>query len=647
MKNHVSPLIPLACGVLLAGCATPQIPHSSLHISAPAPVGGSIPEPVQQSIALPAPKPASKVETYSVTVHKVPVQSVLFALARDAGLNVDIHPSIDGTVTLNALDQTLPQLLSRIARQVDMRYEIEGNNLTILPDTPYWRSYKVDYVNIARSTSSSVNIATQISTTGGGGSSNGGSTVLSSGGTGSNSGPVLSLNSSTPGSASGNNNSTTAVNNRSDNNFWYTLEKNIRDMLRPSNLYDKQVNPLGAFQDQTAGGNTGLVLPAPAATAPAGGAFGQPAQAYAQPAAPFDANSFAQPGAAGAAPAARQNPRTEASVIVNIEGGLIAVRATSRQHEKIQEFLDTVLGAAKRQVLIEATVVEVRLGDQYQQGINWQSLGRGGLKTTQGQVGTAALSSDVNPGTSPGIFVLNYTNPTSRLGNIAATIQLLESFGKVKVLSSPKISVLNNQTALLKVVDNNVFFSIKVTPAVISSSGTITTPATYESHLETVPVGFVMSVTPQISESDVVTLNVRPTITRIVGYEQDPNPSLAEAKVVSKVPVIQAREMESVMTVPSGQTAMMGGLMQDSVDNTKDAVPGLGSIPLLGNLFSYRNENATKTELVIFMRPIVVKAPSLDGDFKDYRYLLPGQTPGKEEPYQERYGATNHKANGL
>jgi len=644
MKNHVSPLIPLACGALLAGCAAPSIPPSPLHIAAPAPVAGSIPEPVQQSIALPAPKPANKVETYSVTVHKVPVQSVLFALARDAGLNVDIHPSIDGTVTLNALDQTLPQLLNRIAKQVDMRYELDGNNLVILPDTPFWRSYKVDYVNIARSTISSVNIATQISTTGGGSSNS--NAVVSSAGSGTGGSPVVNLNSSAPGGAGGNNNSTTAVNNRSDNNFWYTLEKNIRDMLRPSNLYDKQMNPLGAFQEQTAGGNTGLLLPATApATTPAPGAFGQPAQTYAQPTAPFDANSFGQPGAA-ATPGARATPRSESSVIVNIEGGLIAVKATARQQEKIQEFLDTVLGAAKRQVLIEATVVEVRLGDQYQQGINWQSLGRGGLKLTQGQVGTT-LPTGVTPGASPGIFVLNYANPTSRLGNIATTIQLLESFGKVKVLSSPKISVLNNQTALLKVVDNNVFFSIKVTPAVISSTGTITTPATYESHLETVPVGFVMSVTPQISDSDVVTLNVRPTITRIVGYEQDPNPSLADAKVISKVPVIQAREMESVMTVPSGQTAMMGGLMQDSVDNTKDGVPGLSSIPLLGNLFSYRNENATKTELVIFMRPIVVKDPSLSGDFKDYQYLLPGQTPGKEDPYKENYGATNNKANGL
>jgi len=185
--------------------------------------------------------------------------------------------------------------------------------------------------------------------------------------------------------------------------------------------------------------------------------------------------------------------------------------------------------------------------------------------------------------------------------------------------------VLNNQTALLKVVDNNVFFSIKVTPAVLGTNGTPTSPATYESKLETVPVGFVMSVTPQISESDEVTLNVRPTITRIVGYVQDPNPALGT--VVSKVPVIQARELESLMKVSSGQIAVMGGLMQDSVDNAKDGIPGLSSVPVLGNLFSYRNENNTKTELVIFMRPVVVKDASVNGDYKDYRYMLPGSVP--------------------
>jgi MSHA biogenesis protein MshL len=570
------------CCALLAGCAARPLPGSPGHITEAPRAPGAIPDPVQRSAALAPPSAAPKAETYSVSVHKVPVQSLLFALARDAGMNIDIHPGIEGTVTLNALDQTLPQLLARIARHVDMRYEIVGKTLVVQPDTPVWRNYKIDYVNIARSTNSSVNIATQISTTGGG--------------------PAGAAN---PQGNNGNNNSTTSVANRSDNNFWYSLEKNIRDMLRESTLADSRTDPLA----QTSAPAAAPVQPAPQ---PGGALAGQ---------------AESMPAPVATPPAVKQaNKGSASSVIVNVEGGLIAVRATARQHEKIREFLDIVQTSAKRQVLIEATIIEVRLSEQYQQGINWSRL-HGGLSLSQQQVGAATLPSGVAPGTSPGVFVLNYLNPTSRLGNLAATVQLLESFGKVKVLSSPKISVLNNQTALLKVVDNNVFFTIKVTPAVIGPNGSVTTPATYESRLETVPVGFVMSVTPQISEADEVTLNVRPTITRIVGYVQDPNPALAAGNVVSKVPVIQARELESVMKVNSGQVAVMGGLMQDSVDNARDAVPGLSRIPVIGNLFSYRNESSSKTELVIFMRPVVVRDAGINGDYKDYRYLLPERTP--------------------
>ena len=623
--------VTLACSAMLAGCAAHQTPLSPGHINAPPRPAGAIPEPVQQSSALAAPLPAPKVETYSVTVHKVPVQSLLFALARDAGMNIDIHPQIEGSVTLNALNQTLPQLLARIGKQVDMRYEIDGKNLTVLPDAPVWRNYKVDYVNMARSTNSSVNIATQISTAGGGSNNT--------------SNPVGATQAS---GGNGNNNSTTLVVNRSENNFWYSLEKNIRDLLRETTLNDVQVDPLAQLNQQLTSvpGQQGQQGQQGQPQNQAGNfpAAGQTGQYGAQP--PMQNGGQYAPAPGQQVPGQNANPGqpldangmpllklankgSPSSVVVNVEGGLIAVRATGRQHEKIAEFLDAVVHSAKRQVLIEATIIEVRLSNEYQQGINWSRL-TGSLQLRQGQVGTAVLPSGVTPNATPGIFLLNYLKDS-----FSTTIQLLESFGKVKVLSSPKISVLNNQTAMLKVVDNNVFFTIKVTPAVISSTGTITTPATYESKLETVPVGFVMSVTPQISDSDEVTLNVRPTITRIVGYVQDPNPALATANVQSRVPVIQARELESIMKVGNGQIAVMGGLMQDSIDNAKDGVPGLSSLPLVGNLFTYRNEASSKTELVIFMRPVVVKDASIDGDYRDYRYLLPGQAPLNSQPYTD------------
>lgn len=616
----------LACG-LLSGCVTTTMPGSMAHVTEAKRVTGTIPE-LAQAAPLPAPKAAPQVQTYSVSVTGVPVQSVLFALARDAGMNVDIHPGIEGMVTLNAIDQTLPQLLQRISRQVDMRYRIDNGTLIVERDTPEWRNYKIDYVNMARSTTSAINIATQISTTGGGPQQSYSSQP-------SGQGSTIQQPSQSGTTGSGNNNSTTEVVNRSENNFWANLERNVRDMLRDSTLGD----PLTAINARVPQAQAGAAPGAGGAQGGASSQAGQYAQQQAgtfQPAAPPlqttpPENVIAAFG--GGAGAAGTRERVMSSVIINPESGLMAVRATGRQHEKIQEFLDIVLSSARRQVLIEATVIEVKLSDDYQQGINWTRIGGNGLNLTQGRIGT--LPSGVAVGSTPGIFTLNYLNPDSVLGNISAAVQLLESFGKVKVLSSPKISVLNNQTAMLKVVDNNVFFTIKVTPAVIGTNGVIATPATYESRLETVPVGFVMSVTPQIADTDEVTLNVRPTITRIVGFEQDPNPALAAENVVSRVPVIQAREVESVLKVFSGDIAMLGGLMQDSADNTRDGIPLVSRVPLLGNLFTYRNETSSKTELVIFIRPVVVKSASVNGDYRNYRYLLPGEERINQNPYSE------------
>src|SRR2546423_14523837 len=122
---------------LLAGCGHAPPKPAQAHIrSDGARADAQIPPPVQISPVLPKPKPSARPETYSVVVNNVRIQELLFALARDARINVDIHPDVIGTVTLNAIDQTLPQLLTRIARQVDMRYEIHGDNLVVMRDSP-------------------------------------------------------------------------------------------------------------------------------------------------------------------------------------------------------------------------------------------------------------------------------------------------------------------------------------------------------------------------------------------------------------------------------------------------------------------------------------------------------------------------------
>jgi general secretion pathway protein D len=219
------------------------------------------------------------------------------------------------------------------------------------------------------------------------------------------------------------------------------------------------------------------------------------------------------------------------------------------------------------------------------------------------------------------MFILDYANPTSKIGALAAQVSLLESFGKVKVLSSPKLSVMNNQTAILRVVDNLVYFTVKAD----TTTNQNTSVTTYSTTANTVPIGFTMSVTPQINAGDTVLLNLRPSISHLLGYVNDPNPDLAKANVISKIPQTQTREMESVLKIENNQTAVMGGLMQDSVNNLTDEVPFIARIPLLGYLFQQRRDQTEKTELVIFLRPVVIKSASIDADFSEFRNNLPDQ----------------------
>ena len=179
--------------------------------------------------------------------------------------------------------------------------------------------------------------------------------------------------------------------------------------------------------------------------------------------------------------------------------------------------------------------------------------------------------------------------------------------------------VLNNQTAMLKVVDNRVYFTIKA-DTVTNNNVAVTTFTTTQN---VVPIGFIMNVTPQISEGDMVTINVRPTVTRIIDTVNDPNPALAAAKVTSPIPVTQTREMESVLKVASGQTAILGGLMIDRFEGRRDGLPVASRIPLFGDLVSKRNDVTEKTELVIFIRPYVIRNASVEEDLASFRRYLP------------------------
>ena len=506
-------ILSLVILLTLAGCSTTFPAKDERmkpvgHINEPIPqvVDQTIPPVVDSAPIVTPPKPAKKLQTFTVVATDLPARDLLFALARDARLNLDIDPAIEGKVSINAIDQTLPQILKRIARQVKLRYTLDGPNLIVERDLPFTRVYRIDYLNMARKTASDVSVNTQIASPG-----------------------------STEGGGGGSNSSTT-VSNTAVNEFWKSLEANLAGMAE-------------------------------------GG-----------------------------------------SVVSHRETGTIMVTATESAHRSIQSFLDQVMANARKQVLIEATVVEVTLNDEFQAGVDWARLAQGNGWSFQQSVLAGNL------GAAP-FLAATYKHSNSER-DISASIRALDQFGDVSVMSSPKIMALNNQTSVLKVVDNRVYFTTEVEEKEATDNSAAKT--TYTTTIHTVPVGFVMNVTPYITETDEVILNIRPTLSRILQFVDTPNPALAAFGIANKVPEIQVREMESVLRVANGSTAVIGGLMQDTTDESQQGIPGLQEVDGFGFLFGTKSRKYRKTELVIFLRPRVVRNASLNTDLRDYkRFLTP------------------------
>lgn len=548
---------------LVAACAPAPMKISDHHISADAKSSvGDIPEIVltnpqvsstdgaATSTGLIGSNPDLMDEVYSVVVNNVDLRELLFALSRDAEIDIDIDSEVSGTITMNAVDQTLFQILDRIVGLSDIRYKMKHKAIVIERDAPYFVHYDIGYLNMGRSSSSSVSISTEVATTGVG-AENG-------------------------GAGAGNNSSSTFINNISRNSFWETLTQNIDAILNGGNSTES------AFTTTSPEDNTD------------------------------EEDSSTEDGGV-------QNEQSDASVIVNSESGLITIKASKKQHAEVRQFMDRVLDGAKRQVLIEASIIEVRLNDAYQAGVDWSRLvqsGASGFNFVQNLTGVNL--------TEPPVSTLSYS--ANGKHDVEASIKLLSEFGDIKVLSTPKLMVLNNQTALLKVVDNIVYFSIEVDEDVQESF----INRTFTTEIHTVPVGLVMSVTPHVSNIGEVTLNVRPTISRVSRFVVDPNPALASADVQSLIPEISVREMESMMKINDGNTAVIGGLMQDIHDDKSSGVPGLSKLPYIGGLFNYKNNEYTKSELIVFIRPVIIKQASLKSrELSAYKKFLPSTNSAK------------------
>lgn len=554
-------------------------------------------------------------ETFSVVVRDTPVDELLFALARDGELDLTLHPDIKGKVTLKVTNRPLIGILDAVAEQVPLRYEIEGSRVSVLPDAPYWRTYRIDYINITRS-------ATTTSVTGSSTGTLGGSAGGSSSGGGTSSGSGASGGSTSGGSGGSSGGANTTLNEQSTNLFWSSLESNLQAIM-------KTTEPAASSSSTSSGSSSGSASASSGASSAgttASGTSGGSATASTTGTSSSSGGAPASGSASSASGSASSSgSSSDSRIIINRETGIINVHARRTTHGQVSRFLGEVLQSARRQVLIEATIVEVALDDKYETGIDWglvrnnltttQTVGNGlanatsgGYPTAVGNVASLGSSALLSGITTP-FFTIGYSLFKSRFGSLVAAARLLDQFGQSRILSSPRLMAMNNQSATLKVVDNQVYFTLEVKTSE-NMGTTTTTTTTVTSKMNNQPTGFMMLVTPFITEAGNVTLNVRPTLSRITEWKNDVGFTVAAQAagitgVSNQVPIIEVREMESMLHVQSGDIAILGGLIVDSQIDNQRGVPGLKDAPGIGRVFRHDAKQTRKTELVIFLRPVI------------------------------------------
>jgi MSHA biogenesis protein MshL len=300
------------------------------------------------------------------------------------------------------------------------------------------------------------------------------------------------------------------------------------------------------------------------------------------------------------------------SVVVDRHAGLVIVRAMPGELRDVEAYLGDAQDSLQRQVILEAKIIEVKLSDSFQSGIDWVALSSSGdaLAGTTGLIdgsvtilnSTGDLDITGELSTDSSAFT-NLIKVGSASSDFAALIRLLSTQGEVQVLSSPRVSTVNNQKAVIK-VGSDEFFVTDVSSSISSSSlSTITTP---DITLTPFFSGIALDVTPQISEDGMVILHIHPSVTEVT--DQTKNITVGGQTQQLPLAFSTVRESDSVVRARSGQVIVIGGLMQNISSNDDSGVPGISKIPLFGNLFKQKRKINSRSELVILLRPIVVEA---------------------------------------
>lgn len=307
----------------------------------------------------------------------------------------------------------------------------------------------------------------------------------------------------------------------------------------------------------------------------------------------------------------------EHRVLVNPQAGLVVIRALPGEIREVEEYLSTLQNIVQRQVILEAKIIEVELSDGFQSGINWAALGEPGegKSVLIGQFGGGTLLNGSSTGTSVNSPVSNGLSGgfefntfggmfgvAADLNDFAALIELLKTQGKVQVLSSPRVSTVNNQKAVIKVGTDEFFVTDLDTD---TSTTNNSTNQTVDVQLTPFFSGVALDVIPQINDNDEVILHIHPTISEVTEQSKDIAITTNQALTV---PLARStiRESDTIVRARTGQVVVIGGLMKDARRDDIAKTPVLGDLPGVGAAFQHKRQRSTKSELVILLRPHVI-----------------------------------------
>ncbi|MBT5469943.1 MAG: hypothetical protein HOK41_05025 [Nitrospina sp.] len=496
----------------------------------------------------------------------------MFALSQEVEQNIIIDPNVNAVATVDLKGVTLEQALENLLTPLHLEYEFDDTFIRVRKEKMQTRTFTLNYVISRRVGSSNLS------------SSSGGSG--SSGGSSSSSTTTASTSASLGSSEAG---STSSIQSSEETDIWTEIVTGLNNIVTPSASTDSadssgssDSTSTDSAVSSTEGDSSDLV------SSLLGGGDTSSGSG--------DTTSGESTGSGTSV--TLQEDEERAYLSVNRQAGLIVVKDFPDVLLQVAEFIEAVEGSVQRQVFIQAKIVEVTLNDDYKLGIDWSQVSPFTIAKTAGSL----LDRTTLTGAAGFVY-----GPSSTAFSIV--VDALSQQGQVSVLSSPKIATLNNQRAVIKVGTEDIFFIPEVTPA------TTTSAAVTEYIPSTITIGIVLDVVPQINPNGEIMMSINTSITEKSGERTSPDG-------INIVPILDVREANNVVIAQHGQTIIIGGLMKTRKEVDDNSVPLFGSLPLVGRLFHWDQENTLKSELVIMLTPEIMAGRSVDDRFKKERDRL-------------------------